>query len=70
MLVTSAAEVFVPSGTDDILMLLYQFTYSGQILFRKTVIAGELDLRFHPEIGFPIRSVDVEVHPPLLARKN
>src|SRR5437870_2382614 len=70
MLVTSTSEITFPSCADFILVLHDQTACSVHLAHRQTVVLSQLDLRFHPELGFTPGPVDVHVQSSFFAREE
>ena len=66
MCVTSTTDVLLPSVPYFIPMLLDELANFTHLMTGKTVLYGQFDLWLQPELGVPIRALNVHMHAVLL----
>src|SRR5206468_131188 len=66
----TSTKVGGPSFADFIFVLPNRSQRGIHLTRGQTVILSQLDIRFHPELGFALRSFDVNVHPWFLTREK
>ncbi len=67
MLVTSSSKVGVPRASDFIGVFLYKSVGDPKLFTRQTIVLGQVDLWFHPELGFSASGMNMDVHAWFLA---